>query len=158
MTRALRPRSSDPTYPARTLAPLRDPLDEPEFYGLDVPGCGANAPLPAALTAQAGKPNAPDDEYARRTPPRDSSGCRRTISASRPPRPAFVMDADGRLRLAAADHLCLAVAAGPGAPAGGRNPMRRDVRRENGPTAVSALTQWVLPGLQAALAPVSPEG
>ena len=67
MTRALRPRSSDPTYPARTLAPLRDPLDEPEFYGLDVPGCGANAPLPAALTAQAGKPNAPDDEYARRT-------------------------------------------------------------------------------------------
>lgn len=167
MTRELRPRSSDPTYPARTLASLRDPLDEPEFYGLDVPGCGANAPLQAALTAHACKPNAPDDEYARRPPPRDSSGCRRTISAARvascvwaaqgaQTRQASVRDADGRLRLAAADRLCLAAAACPGAPA--RNPMRRDARLENGHTAVPALTQWVLPGWQAASAPVSPEG
>ena len=73
-------------------------------------------------------------------------------------RQASVMDAGGRLRLAAADRLCLAAAACPGAPAGGRNPIRRDVRLENGQTAVPALTQWVLPGLQAALAPVSPEG
>lgn len=68
------------------------------------------------------------------------------------------MDADGRLRLAAADHLCLAVAAGQGAPAGGRSHLRRDVRLENCQTAVPALTQWILPGVQAALSPAAPDG
>lgn len=62
MTRELRLRGSDPTYPDRTLVQLRAPLDEPEFYCLDVPGFGANAQLQADLTAHTCKPNAPDDE------------------------------------------------------------------------------------------------
>ena len=173
MTRELQPRSSDPTYPDRTWVRVRDPLDEPEFYCLDVPGFGANAQLQAALMAHTCKPNAPDDELFAPDPATGQfrmPACDLCLAAARAGSvlrsmpcaaqtlQAFDMDADGRLRLAAADHLCLAVASGQGAPAGGRSHMRRDVRLENCQTGVPALTQWVLPGLQAALSPVPPKG
>lgn len=175
MTRELRLRGSDPAYPDRTLVQLRAPLDEPESYCLDVPGFGTNAQLQADLTAHTCKPNAPDDEIFApnpatgqfRMPAYDlclAAAAARAGSALRlapcaaPTLQAFVMDADGRLRLAAADHLCLAVAAGQGAPTGGRSHLRRDVRLENCQTAVPALTQWILPGVEAALSPAAPDG
>ncbi len=113
MTRELRPRSSDPTYPDRPWVQLRDPLAEPEFYGLAEPGFGANAQLQAALMAHTCKPNAPGDEL-------------------------FAPPATGQFRMPAYDR-CLA--AGQGAPAGGRSHMRRDVRLENCQTGVPALNR-----------------
>ena len=158
MTRELRPRSSDPTYPARTWVQLRDPLAEPE---LDVPGFGANAQLQAQRAGRrAIRPDPATGQF--RMPAYDlclaAARVLRSMPCAAQTLQAFVMDADGRLRLAAADHLCLAVASGQGVPAGDRSHMRRAVRLENCQTGVPALTQWVLPGLQASLSPVSSEG
>ena len=45
------------------LIQLRDPLDEPEFYCVDVPGVGATLNLQGALTAHTCKPGAEDEIF-----------------------------------------------------------------------------------------------
>ena len=46
-----------------TLVQLVDPLDEPEFYCVDVPGFGAGLNLAAAMTAHTCKPGADDELF-----------------------------------------------------------------------------------------------
>ena len=46
-----------------TLVQLADPLDEPEFYCVDVPGFGASLNLQAALMAHTCKPGADDEIF-----------------------------------------------------------------------------------------------
>ena len=47
---------------------LRDPLDEPEYYCVDVPGFGRSLNLEGALTAHTCKPNADDELFIYRSP------------------------------------------------------------------------------------------
>ena len=47
-----------------TLIRLADPLDEPEYYCIDVPGFGARLNLGAALMAHTCKPGAADEIFA----------------------------------------------------------------------------------------------
>ena len=48
---------------ANTLIQLRDPLDEPEYYCVDVPGFGRSLNLDGVLTAHTCKPNADDELF-----------------------------------------------------------------------------------------------
>ena len=54
----------DPATAAATLVQLVDPLDEPEYNCVDVPGFGASLNLGAALTAHTCKPGADDEMFA----------------------------------------------------------------------------------------------
>ena len=49
--------------PSPTLIQLIDPLDEPEYYCVDVPGFRANLNLEGALTAHTCKPGADDELF-----------------------------------------------------------------------------------------------
>ena len=55
--------AADPAQSKATLVQLADPLDEPEFYCVDVPGFGASLNLDAALMAHTCKPGADDEIF-----------------------------------------------------------------------------------------------
>ena len=55
--------AANPTEAQETLVQLADPLDEPEFYCVDVPGFGASLNLQAALMAHTCKPGADDEIF-----------------------------------------------------------------------------------------------
>ena len=157
--------------PSPTLIRLIDPLDEPEFYCVDVPGFGARLNLDGALTAHNCKPRADDELFTVGHP---AAGHRympaydRCVEADgatggaalylKPcadePLQRFALTDDGPLRLesavdeaAAAASYCVAVDAGEGEPTGGPSHLRRDLNLTPCADADPTLTRWTFPGV-----------
>ncbi len=143
------------------LVKLKDPLDEPEFYCLDVPGWGRRLNLQAPLMAHTCKPGA-DDEIFQADYPREGqlampayslcvqaeraeAGAQlrlKECSADALQRFAW---ADGRLHPAGAPGLCLAVADAAGEPTGGPSHLRLDLALEPCASVSPARSEWSLP-------------
>ncbi|MXW28801.1 MAG: ricin-type beta-trefoil lectin domain protein [Chloroflexi bacterium] len=145
-----------------TLVQLIDPLDEPEFYCVDVPGFGASLDLAAALSAHTCKPGADDELFRSGTPLPGNLQmpayqlCMAAADAepaanlfledcSDSPLQRFSLDAEGSLRLADSS-LCLAVSPGAGEATGGPSHVRRDLGLQDCETAPEQHRRWQLPG------------
>ena len=145
-----------------TLVQLADPLDEPEFYCVDVPGFGASLNLDAALMAHTCKPSADDEIFVVGQPAPGNlampaySLCMEAEGAepqaqlhlqecSDSPMQQFNFDADGALTLSGTD-LCVAVSPEDGEPTGGPSHVRRDLLLLDCAEANPALSRWVFPG------------
>ncbi len=143
------------------LIQLLDPLDEPEFYCVDVPGFGSSLNLQGALTAHTCKPGADDEMFQFDSP---SAGqiqmpaydlC---VAASGPepgadlilagcsdsPLQKFSFNERGQIELKNGSDaaLCLTVADEPGEPTGGPSHLRRDLTLETCELADEARTVW----------------
>ena len=141
-----------------TLVMLADPLDEPEFYCVDVAGFGASLGLDRPLQAHTCKPGADDELFAFNRPSEgqlylvEHDRCIEADGTSLYVRPCsesplqrFAYGDDGTLRLIG-EGVCLTVAGGVGEPAGGRSHIRRDLLMQPCSEAEPALSQWVFPG------------
>ena len=137
---------------------LADPLDEPEFYCVDVAGFGASLNVNAPLQAHTCKPGADDELFAFNHPADgqlylvEHDRCIEGDGASLYVRPCsesplqrFTYGSDGTLRLGR-DATCVSVAGGSGEPAGGRSHVRRDLLLQPCDEAAPALTSWLFPG------------
>ena len=141
-----------------TLVQLIAPLDEPEFYCVDVPGFGASLNLRAGLMAHTCKPGADDEIFAVNQPlpgnlsmPAydlcvEADGTELVLRAcSDSAMQRFALDGEGALSLAGT-ALCAAVAPGEGEPTGGPSHVRRDLLLLDCGEGDSALRRWSLPG------------
>ncbi|MFK7804820.1 MAG: hypothetical protein AB8G95_24520 [Anaerolineae bacterium] len=152
---------------SNTLIQLSDPLDEPEYYCIDVPGHGQSVNLDSALTAHTCKPNADDELFSINYP---LSGqiympayerCMeaRAVDAeafmmlflttcSDSPMQQFAHNNDGTIQLQSGDSeaLCITVADGVGAPTGGPSHLWRELMLRPCTTLSDELAQWVFPG------------
>ena len=147
-----------PTPSAESLIMLRDPLDEPEFYCVDVAGFGNNLNLNAPLQAHTCKPGADDELFIFNHPgPGQFSmdaydvcleageGVLYVRACSDSQNQRFELSGDGLLRLRDSD-LCVAVQSGEGQPAGGRSHVRRDLLLQDCASVEQNLSRWTLPG------------
>ena len=143
---------------SETLVMLADPLDEPEFYCVDVAGFGASLNVDSPLQAHTCKPGADDEMFAFNRPSEgqlylvehdrciEADGTSLYVQpCSESPLQRFAYGGDGTLRVDG-DGMCLAVAGGDGEPAGGRSHLRRDLRMQPCSEAEPALSRWVFPG------------
>lgn len=162
------PTANPPAAETPDLAPsavgliqLLDPLDEPEYYCVDVPGFGSSLNLQGALTAHTCKPDADDEMFQFDSP---SAGqiqmpaydlC---VEASGPepgadliltgcsatPLQKFSFNERGQIELKNGSDaaLCLTVAGEPGEPTGGPSHLRRDLTLETCDLADEARTVW----------------
>ena len=145
-----------------TLIQLADPLDEPEYYCVDVPGFGARLNLGAALMAHTCKPRADDEMFAVNRPRPGNLAmpayelCMAADSAtggaqlhlqecSDSALQRFAHQAGGLLVLSGTE-LCLAVAPEAGRPTGGPSHLRRDLSLQPCSTTEPELTSWLFPG------------
>ena len=155
--------------PSPTLIQLVDPLDEPQFYCVDVPGFGASLNLEGALTAHTCKPRADDELFTVGHPEAGhlympaydrcvqaggaTAGAELHLEACEDePLQRFTVTDDGRLRLdpegsAAETAYCLAVEPGEGQPTGGPSHLRRGLLLTPCAEADPSLTQWLFPGV-----------
>ena len=156
------PATAEPAQAKPTLVQLADPLDEPEFYCVDVPGFGANLNLQSALMAHTCKPGANDEIFVVGQPgPGNLSmpAYNRCLEAEGAEPQAqlhlqecsdsamqqFAFDADGALILSGTD-MCVAVSPEDGEPTGGPSHLRRDLLLQDCADANPALSRWVFPG------------
>ncbi len=139
---------------------LTDPLDEPEYYCLDVPGAGTGVRLQSALQAHTCKPiaTAADELF---TIDHLNKGriymeaydlCVEAVEAQKGS--ALLLkpcsDSDHQLfalendviRLRPRDDLCLAVDPGSGIPTGGPSHLRRALTLEGCESTDPTLTKW----------------
>ena len=145
-----------------TLVQLVDPLDEPEFYCVDVPGFGPSLDLAAALSAHTCKPGADDELFQPGSPlpgnlqmpayqlcmaaAAAEPGAKLLLNdCSDSPLQRFSLDAEGSLRLADST-LCLAVAPGAGQATGGPSHVRRELGLQDCETVPEQRRRWQLPG------------
>ena len=152
----------DSANAAGTLVQLSDPLDEPEYYCVDVPGFGANLNLQAALMAHTCKPGADDEMFALNQPRPGNlymPAYHLCIEADGTQPPArlylkacsdseaqrFVYDPGGALVLSDTD-LCMAVSPEDGQPTGGPSHLRRSLAMKPCADNDAALKQWRFPG------------
>lgn len=143
------------------LVKLKDPLDEPEFYCLDVPGWGRNLNLKAPLMAHTCKPGA-DDEIFEADYPNEAqlsmpaySLCAQAdkAAAGAQVRMRECSDAalqkftwaDGRLRPLSAPNLCLAAADAAGEPTGGPSHLRLDLALQPCASVAAVRSEWLVP-------------
>ena len=155
--------------PSRTLIQLVDPLDEPEFYCVDVPGFRASLNLEGALTAHTCKPGADDELFTLGHPLAGklympaydrcveadgaTDGAELYLnSCADEPLQRFSFNDDGQLRLEpaarSATAYCLAVDADDGQPTGGPSHLRRDLLLTPCADADPSLTRWTVPGVR----------
>ena len=157
--------------PSPTLIQLVDPLDEPEFYCVDVPGFRASLNLEGALTAHTCKPAADDELFTVGHPLAGNlympaydrcveadgaaDGAELYLKAcADEPRQRFILTDDDQLRLDAAEGsaaetaYCLAVEPGEGQPTGGPSHLRRDLLLTRCADADPGLTRWSFPGVR----------
>ncbi len=147
-----------PTPSVESLIMLQDPLDEPEFYCVDVAGFGSNLNLNSPLQAHTCKPGADDELFIFNAPGAGQffmdaydvcleakEGLLYARKCSDAPAQRFVFDSDGAIRAQGAD-LCLAVQSGAGQPAGGRSHLRRDLLLQSCADVAQNLSRWLLPG------------
>ena len=165
-TAAPSPANTRPAPPSPTLQPetaptllqLADPLDEPEFYCVDVPGFRDSLRTDRPLQAHTCKPAAADELFIADRPETGQflmpaydlcMTAEESQVYTRPcantPAQQFVHQDDLTIRTATAD-LCLVVAGGSGEPAGGRSHLRRDLRLLPCSEVEPALSQWIMPG------------
>ena len=158
---ATRPAPPIPTLEsetAPTLLQLADPLDEPEFYCVDVPGFRDSLRTDRPLQAHTCKPNAADELFIADQPETGQflmpaydlcltaeAGQVYTRPCANTPAQQFVHREDLTIRTAT-EGLCLSVAGGNGEPAGGRSHLRRDLRLLPCSAVEPALSQWLRPG------------
>ena len=158
---ATRPAPSAPTLApetAPTLLQLADPLDEPEFYCVDVPGFRDRLRTDRPLQAHTCKPNAADELFIADQPETGQflmpaydlcmtveEGQVYTRPCANTSAQQFVHREDLTIGPAGED-LCLVVAGGSGEPAGGRSHLRRDLQLLPCSGVEPALSQWILPG------------
>ncbi len=154
---------SDPGYSAG-LIQLQNPLDEPEYYCVDVPGAGPSLNLQSALQAHTCKLSAAEDETFTFNYPsvgqiymeayqlcveadRVAAGAELHLQeCADQPRQFFVYeDRQIRLRDAGAETLCLAIAQGAGTPTGGPSHLRRDLGLRRCGEVEAALSEWEIP-------------
>ena len=145
------PESSEVSVPASPgLIQLLDPLDEPEFYCVDVPGFGRSLNLQGALTAHTCKPGADDEMFKWDSPAKgqiympayslcmeaNGDGAGTTLGlaeCSDAPLQFFRYEEDGRIRLEQGTvdgELCLTVGSEAGEPTGGPSHLRRTLSLE----------------------------
>ena len=148
---------------AQTLLRLIDPLDEPEYYCIDVPGVGRNVRLQSPLQAHTCKPlsQAADELFTIKHPNKgqifmraynlcveaggtapDQSLLLRTCSES--PLQRFAYTPEGHIVLADVpqEALCVAMAPGLGIPTGGPSHLRRGLALQPCSNVDPALSQW----------------
>ena len=132
------------------LIQLLDPLDEPEYYCVDVPGFGRSLNLQGALTAHTCKPGADDEMFKWDSPAKgqiympayslcmeaNGDGAGTTLGlaeCSDAPLQFFRYEEDGRIRLEQGTvdgELCLTVGSEAGEPTGGPSHLRRTLSLE----------------------------
>ncbi len=155
--------SPEPTVGVdRVFIQLTDPLDEPEYYCVDVPGAGRGVRLESALQAHTCKPIATAaDELFTMDHPNEGQiymeaydlcveaevasmgSSLRLQPCSDSPLQLFALDNDLiRLGGGGQDELCLAVAPGSGIPTGGPSHLRRELTLEGCETIEPTLTRW----------------
>ena len=154
---------SDPPSTAG-LIQLQDPLDEPEYYCVDIPGAGLSLNLQSALQAHTCKLSAAEDETFTFNFPSEGqfymeayqlcveadsvkAGAElRLQECTDQPRQRFVYE-EGRIRLrdAGTETLCLAIAPGAGTPTGGPSHLRRDLELRPCAEVEAALSEWKIP-------------
>ena len=141
-----------------TLLQLIDPLDEPEFYCVDIPGVGSSLGTDRPLQAHTCKPGA-DDELFLFNHPADGQvsmpaydlcmeaegDLAYTRSCTDASTQRFSLGADGTIRTADG-QLCMSVASGEGEQAGGPSHVRRDLRLVSCAEGERHLSQWIFPG------------
>ena len=147
--------SAVPVPESETLIRLTDPLDEPEYYCVDVTGFGANLDLDGPLQAHTCKPGAEDELFTFndkrvRMDAYDvcleyEAGQLFVRSCNDSQEQQFTLVEDGTIRTADND-LCMTVASGGGQPAGGRSHLRRDLLLESCSGIEPSLSKWDLPG------------
>ena len=152
------------TLPAG-LIQLQHPLDEPEYYCVDVVGAGLGVQLQSLLQMHTCKPGADDEMFTMNRPlsehlymaaydlcveaDRTQAGSEFSLKAcsdSKLQRFAYKTDATIRLLHDGVDELCLAVAPGEGLPTGGPSHLRRDLLLQRCAESALALSQWTFPG------------
>ena len=146
------------------LIQLQDPLDEPEYYCVDIPGAGLSLNLQGALQAHTCKLSAAEDETFTFNFPLEgqiymeayqlcveadsvAAGAElRLQECTDQPRQRFVYE-DGQIRLrdAGTETLCLAIAPGAGTPTGGPSHLRRDLGLRPCAEVEAALSEWKIP-------------
>lgn len=158
--------SPDPAVPPlvipapveKTLIQLIDPLDEPEFYCVDVPGFRDSLRTDRPLQAHTCKPGADDELFLFDQPSVGQLSmpaydlCMEAEDGQVYTRPCndsegqlFSHGSDGSLR-SGDGSFCLSVAPGEGEPAGGQSHLRRDLRLVSCIEAARNLSRWVTPG------------
>lgn len=154
------PTSTSEPVPPRTesLVMLREPLDKPEFYCVDVAGFGSSLNLSAPLQAHTCKPNADDELFmfdesgegqffmdAYEVCAESGDGVLYVRKCVDSPGQWFVFEDDGRIGSQESDQ-CLTVQGGSGQPAGGRSHLRRDLLLLPCDEVEPQLSRWTLPG------------
>ncbi|MCY3801332.1 MAG: RICIN domain-containing protein [Chloroflexi bacterium] len=149
-----------------SLIQLIDPLDEPEFYCVDVPGFGASLDLQSPLTAHTCKPGADDETFVMDHPNPgnlympaydlcvEAEGLTPPVrlllrQCSDAPTQRFTFDSGGTLALpggASAARLCMSVSPDDGEPTGGPSHLRRNLMMQSCDAAPPALSRWSFPG------------
>ena len=157
--------SPEPTVVVdRVFIQLTDPLDEPEYYCVDVPGAGRGVRLQSALQAHTCKPiaTAADELFTMDHPnggqiymkaydlcveaeEASTGSSLRLQPCSDSPLQHFAVN-NNLIRLGdeGEDGLCLAVAPGSGIPTGGPSHLRRTLTLESCETVESRLSKWSL--------------
>ena len=155
------------TSPAQGLIQLKDPLDEPEYYCMDVRGVGANLRIDDPLTAHTCKPGAEDEVFTLNHP---SSGqlymgaYDRCLQASRADGGSplllvscsdsvlqifrYLPDETIRLTKSLSTDLCISVGTDAGEPTGGPSHLRRRLSLEDCSSVEPSLSRWAIPGSQ----------
>ena len=141
-----------------TLIQLIDPLDEPEFYCVDIPGFGNSLNTDAPLQAHTCKPGGADELFVVNQPAEGQlfmpaydlcmeaeEGLTYTRSCSESAAQRFVVGADGTIRTGEG-RLCLSVAPGEGQPTGGPSHLARGLLLADCAQAERSLSRWILPG------------
>ncbi len=144
--------SSEVSVPASPgLIQLLDPLDEPEYYCVDVPGFGRSLNLQGALTAHTCKPRADDEMFIFNFPSaghismpaydlcveasgEESGSTLQLAGCSDANLQQFRYHENGQIRLeqiTADGELCLTVGPEPGEPTRGPSHLRRTLTLEN---------------------------
>ena len=160
-----RPQSLTALYPdGETLIQLIDPLDEPEFYCVDVRGFGSGSQLDRPLQAHTCKPGGDDELFLFNQPAAGQLSMPaydlcleaegdvvfvRTCSET--PAQRFTAGSDGTVR-AGDGQLCLAVAPGEGEQAGGISHVRRDLLLVDCTGGQRHLARWIMPGKDPSMA------
>ena len=154
------------SIPSISLIQLVDPLDEPEYYCIDIPGFGFGVLLNDALQAHTCKRTQFEDELFSFGQPSDGqlymeeyvrcmeagaaeSGAHLYVQrCSDSTLQRFGYMVDRTLRLVEGDSsLCVAVAPGEGQPTGSPSHLRRDLILQECGEMEPALAEWVFPGL-----------
>lgn len=159
------PEPAEESEPASAgLIQLLDPLDEPEFYCVDVPGFGRSLNLQGALTAHTCKPGADDEMFLWDSPAPgqiampaynlcmeaggDKPGSTLHLAdCSNGHLQKFRHDDYGQIRLhegSADDELCLTVGSEAGEPTGGPSHLRRSLTLETCGQIDASRTLWTV--------------